>query len=140
MSRSVFIDKDHRPSDLEVVTALGTARSNWTFLLEDIRKVEKTQEDFKFLYGKPYGWGMRFRLKNKLLVALYPNHEHFVAQIILGPKQLEETEQIRLHSNAREAVRSANLYAEGKWLFIMIESRNDIEDVTKLLKLKMKSG
>ncbi len=140
MSRSSFIDKAYRPSDAEVAAALGTAHTNWNSLVEEIRKVGRSQEDFNFLYGKPYGWGLRFRLKSKLLVALYPNQNHFFVQIIIGLKQLEEADQAKLHSNSKEAIHDANPYPEGKWLFIKVESKKDIEDVKVLLKLKMKSG
>jgi hypothetical protein len=101
--------------------------------------VGRTQEDFKFLYGKPYGWGIRFRPKSKLLVVLYPNLSHFVVKIILGPEQLKELARFPLHPNAKDAIQSANLYPEGKWLFIRVDSREDIEDVRELLKLKMKT-
>ncbi len=139
MSRSAFIDKVHQPSQAEMITALGKAHISWNSLLEEIRKVSRTQEDFKFLYGKPYGWGVRFRLKSRLLIVLYPNQNHFVVQIIMGPKQLEEADRIQLHPNAKEAIQSANPYPEGKWLFIKVEGRKDIEDVKELLKLKTKS-
>ncbi len=139
MSRSAFIDKNHQPSEEEIVTTLGTAQTNWNSLLEEIRKVGRTQEDFRFLYGKPYGWGLRFRAKSRLLIALYPNQNHFVAQIIVGPRQLEEANQVQLHPNAKEAIQNANPYPEGKWLFIRVDGRKDIEDVKELLKLKMKS-
>ena len=139
MGKSAFIDKNHQPSEKELITALGSAQENWNSMLEEIRRVGRTQEDFKFMYGKPYGWGTRFRLKGKLLAAVYPNQNHFVVQIILGPKQLEEADHIRLHPNAREAIQCANPYPEGKWLFIKVEDKKDIEDAIELLKLKMKN-
>jgi hypothetical protein len=138
MSKSAFIDKNHQPSETDVVAVLREAHANWILMLEEMRKVGRIQEDFKFLYGKPYGWGIRFRLKGKLFAAFYPNQNHFVAQVVLGPKQVAETDNIHLHSNAKEAIQNANPYPEGKWLFIKVESGSDMEDVRKLLKLKLK--
>ena len=138
MSKSSFIDKNHQPSEAEIAAVLSSARTNWDLALEGIRAVGKTQEDLKFMYGRPYGWGIRLRLKGKLLTALYPNQNYFVVQVILDSKRLKEVGQIRLHPNAREAIQNANLYPEGKWLFIKIETRADVEDVKELLKLKMK--
>jgi hypothetical protein len=139
MSKSAFIDRRHVPSETEIVTTLSSAHANWNSIVEEIRKVARTQEDFKFMYGKPYGWGIRFRLKGKLLAALYPNQNYYVVQVVLGPKQLEEADHLQLKPNAREAIQSANPYPEGKWLFIKVESGKDVEDVKELLKLKMKS-
>jgi Protein of unknown function (DUF3788) len=139
MSKSSFIDKNHQPSEAEIVAVLSSALTNWNLTLEGIRAVGETQEELKFMYGKPYGWGIKFRLKGKLLTALYPNQNHFVVQVILDSKRLKELDQIRLHPNAQEAIQNANLYPEGKWLFIKAERRADVEDVQELLNLKMKS-
>ncbi len=139
MSRSAFVDKVYPPSETDIATVLGPAYANWNSMLEEIHRAGRTQEELKFLYGKPYGWGIRFKLKSKLLAALYPNQSYFVVQIILGLEQLKEVEHIRLHSNATEAIRNANPYPEGKWLFVKVEGKRDIEDVRELLKLKMKT-
>jgi Protein of unknown function (DUF3788) len=139
MSKSSFIDKNHQPSEAEIVAILSSVLTNWNLTLEGIRAVGKTQEDLKFMYGKPYGWGIRFRLKGKLLTALYPNQNHFVVQIIIDSKRLKEVDHIHLHPNAQEAIQNANPYPEGKWLFIKTETRANVEDVKELLKLRMKS-
>ena len=136
MSTSAFIDKSRQPTEKEIVSALSSAYPNWVSMLSEIRKIERTQEDFKYMYGKPYGWAIRFRVRGKLLASLYPNQNHFLVQIILNPKQLDEAQEIQLHPNAKEAIQKANPYPEGKWLFIKVEGKRDMEDIRELLKLK----
>ncbi len=88
------------------------------------------------MYGKRYGWAVRFRLTGKLLTSLYPNLNHFVAQIILNTNQLLEVKNAKLHENSQRAIEEANLYPEGKWLFIFVKTADDAEDVKHLLELK----
>ncbi len=115
---------------------MGSSRSNWKSLLEEIRRSPKVQEDIKFMYGRKYGWAVRFRLTGKLLASLYPNSNYFVAQINLSRDQLLEAENVKLHENAQRAIETANLYPEGKWLFIAVRSAADLRDVRRLVKLK----
>lgn len=137
MSYGLFTDKQTQPSPNEINEALGTVRAQWTSLLEFLRLHYRSQEDFKFLYGNNYGWALRFRTKEKLLTALFPNRDHFVSLVILGGKQLKAVESLKLHSNACKAIESANLRKEGKWLFVKVYGRNDVKDIEALLELKV---
>ncbi len=115
---------------------MGPSNSNWNSMLGEIRKSSKVQQDFKFMYGKKYGWALRFRLSGKLLTSLYPNVNYFVAQVILSAHQLLEIKDVEVHENTRRAIEGANLYPEGKWLFIPVKTAADLRDVKQLLKLK----
>ena len=136
MSYGLFADKQIQPSPNEINEALGIVRAEWTSLCDFLRSHYRTQEDFKFLYGCDYGWALRFRNKGKLLTALFPNRDHFISLVILNGKQLGSAEKFKLHSSARRAIDSANLYAEGKWLFVKVIGPNDVKDVETLLDLK----
>jgi hypothetical protein len=139
MSHSLFADKQIQPSPDEVYQALSSAREEWTSLLEFLRSNYRSEEDLKFLYGSNHGWALRFRNKGKLLTALFPNKDHFISLVILNGKQLSSVGSLKLHSSAREAIESANLYAEGKWLFVKVRAPNDVKDVEALIGLKAKN-
>jgi hypothetical protein len=94
------------------------------------------EEDFSFLYGKKYGWAVRFRIKDKLLACLYPNTNYFITQVILSTQNLSETRINNLHANASQAIKIAKPYPEGKWIFMRTESKQDIDDIKMLLNLK----
>ena len=63
MSVGIFIDKHHQPTDAEVNEAVGARLALWQELITYIREKYPCQEDFKFLYGKTYGWARRFRIQ-----------------------------------------------------------------------------
>jgi Protein of unknown function (DUF3788) len=137
MSVSFFADKTYQPTDAEIREAIDPLFSIWQELAQWIREKYPTQEDFKFLYGKNYGWGLRFRIKGKLLITLYPGQGHFTAQIILRPEAIEKAQGMELGQNAQQAIERANPYPEGHWLFIPVESQNDLMDVQTLLTLRI---
>ena len=137
MSVSFFADKTHQPTGAEIRGAMGPWFSTWQELTQWLRENYPIQEDFKFLYCRNYGWGLRFRIKGKLLINLYPGRGNFTAQIILRPEAVEAAQSIELGENARQAIERANPYPEGRWLFIPVESKNDLEDVRRLLALRI---
>ena len=95
------------------------------------------QADFKFLYGQNYGWAWRFRIKGQLLTSLYPAQGCFKAQVNLSPDAVEATQDMRLGTNAQQAIANAHPYPEGRWVFIAVESEHDLEDVQRLLALRV---
>jgi hypothetical protein len=114
MSIGVFTDKNHCPSKAEIYTVLGKANSIWELLIQYIRSQFNAEEDFSFLYGKQYGWALRFRIKRKLLACIYPNANHFTTQIILNTQNISDTIINKLHNNASKAIEIATPYSEGK--------------------------
>lgn len=136
VSYGLFTDKHIQPSPNEINEALGTVQAEWTSLGDFVHSHYRTQEDFKFLYGRDYGWALRFRHKGKLLTALFPNRDHFTCLVILNWEQLGLVENIKFHSSTRKAIDSANLYAEGKWLFVKVGALNDVKDVGTIVDLK----
>ena len=136
MPAGVFTDKKIQPSTDEIQHSMGASLPIWQVLVANIRETYSVLEDFKFLYGKNYGWALRFRIKGKLLVNLYPNRDCFTAQINLSPDAVERTLGMGLGCHAHEAIASAHPYPEGRWVFIPVDSEADRQDILRLLRLR----
>lgn len=137
MSIGIFDQKEHPPKETEILTAVGPALGSWKALGQWIEETFPVQRELKYMYGKKYGWALRFQTRGSLLTALYPTHNGFTAQVILNRAALEKAELLKLGESARQAMKRANLYAEGKWLFILVTSERDVADVERLLCLKI---
>ena len=96
-------------------------------------------KNFKFLYGKTYGWALRFRIKGQVLTSLYPTQGGFTAQVNLSPEAVEQAQGMGLGRNVQQAIERANPYPEGRWLFIPVESEEDVRDVQRLLTLRVET-
>ncbi len=136
MSHSAFADKRREPSATEILDVLGPAADAWGAFGQHVREAYPVKEDLKFMYGEKYGWALRFRRGDRLLTALYPASGAFVVQVILGGPALEQVERSDLGMNARHALEAAHPYAEGKWLFVRVESQTDAENARHLVALK----
>jgi hypothetical protein len=135
MSIGIFVDKEHKPTMEEIFAALGSKRPLWENLTRFVVDNYRTRGDFAF-YGKNYGWALRFRKGGKALLSLYPGKDNFTVQIILGQSGAEKASSLNLSNKVRKILEDAHQYAEGSWLFIKIESEQDLNDIQTLLILK----
>jgi len=137
MSIGVFTDKKHQPTDDEILQVIGSQVSVWQALIQFIRENYPSDEDFKFLYGKAYGWALRFRIRDKLLItSLYPTEEGFTVQINLSQAAIEQVQRMKPGENVQHAITRATPYPEGRWLFIPVKSMDDLGDIQQLLVLR----
>ncbi|WXG42029.1 MAG: DUF3788 domain-containing protein [Candidatus Freyarchaeum deiterrae] len=135
MTIGFFLTKEQQPTMEEILTALGSKRALWEKLTQFITNNYRTREDFAF-YGKNYGWAKRFRKGGKALLSLYPGKGSFTAQIILGQTETEKVSSLNLSNKVKKILEDAHQYTEGRWVFVKIESEQDINDVQQLLMVK----
>jgi len=139
MTIGIFTDKKNQPTESQVLDAIDAKLSIWEDLIAFIREEYPVQEEFKFMYGKNYGWGLKFRIKTQLLTCLYPADGCFFAQVNLSPEAVEKALQMQLGKNAQQAIARAHPYPEGRWVFIRVESGADAGDVQRLLVLRVQT-
>jgi hypothetical protein len=137
MSVGIFVDKNYRPTEADITAAVGPRLALWRALVAEINTTyPAAQDDFKFLYGKKYGWALRFRIKNQLLTSLYPAENGFKVQINLSPEAVDTVLSMGMGANVRQAIEQAYPYPEGRWLFIKVEGDGDLKDIQQLLALR----
>ncbi len=137
MSIGVFTDKDHQPTEKEILSAVGPKIHLWETLIEIVRKNYAPQQDLKYLYGKKYGWAVRFRIKEKTLLSLYPAQPGFTVQINLRPGAVRKALGMGMGKNVVDTIAKAHPYPEGRWLFIHVVSKKDVVDIQRMLPLRV---
>jgi len=140
MSIGLFIEKGCAPSEVEISKALGPTLESWKELSRWLAQTLRAQRELRYMYGKKYGWALRFQIGGRLLCALYPTQSGFTVQVILNQRALEQVTQFTLSNNVKQAIDRAHLYAEGKWLFIPFQSEPDMATIKQLLMLKAGRG
>jgi hypothetical protein len=136
MSVGCFTDKKHQPGGSEISEALGTRQAFWDELVRHLREHYQPDEDLKFLYGKNYGWALRFRVRGQVLVSLYPTLGGFTVQVNLSEAGVEKARQLAQGGGLPQAIQAATPYPEGRWLFVRIETGGDLRDVYSLFALR----
>jgi hypothetical protein len=135
VSKGIFTDKHSKPTDEQINQSLGDSLSLWNELLRFIEVNFRTTRQFKF-YGKNYGWALNFKKSGKSFVSLYPSENAFTAQIILKEGQIHAIPDHAITAKLKKAIESATPYAEGRWLFLPVETQADLDTIQQLLLVK----
>ena len=139
MSIGAFTDKKQRPSQTEIQGMMGVGLTYWDELLQFVREQYAPEEEFRFMYGKKYGWAIRFQLRRKLLTSFYPTEGGLTVQINLGPDAVDQALEMSLGENVMNVINRATAYSEGRWLFIPVKSPQDIQDIQRLIALRVET-
>ena len=135
MAIGTFTDREHKPTQAEIIAAISSKRLLWENLTSFIEDRYRLKSDFAF-YGKNYGWALRFRKAGKALLSLYPGQDSFTAQIIISETQAEKALSSGLSEKTSKIIEDARPYPEGRWLFIKVESEQDLNDIKQFLMVK----
>jgi hypothetical protein len=135
-----MLDGSRQPDARSVAAWLGVSEyKHWTRLLEfiEVNYPGVFTPDWIF-GGKKYGWGLRFK-KSKSFCTLIPERNRLVVQIVFGGEEREKAEKILSEdSGVRKAYAEATTYHAGKWLALIAEREETLDDIEKLLAVKRK--
>jgi hypothetical protein len=137
MSIRVFSDKDHPPTLAEIYMVIGTKKPLWENLVRFIEESYRIKGILSY-GGKNYGWELGFRKGSKPLMSAFPKKDGFIVQIVLGKKQVEEAHKLNLGKNVGTTFENARQFHDRRWLYVKVETEQDINDITKLLVAKVK--
>ena len=137
MAVGYFLEKTVEPTREEIEAALGASASHWQALLDFIETSFAIPPVFSF-GGKNYGWNLWYKKGGKALTSLYPQKDHFIAQVVLGKEQVEKALALELDEKVRRLLRETPQFHDGRWLFIPVSDEADVQDVERLLLLKRK--
>jgi hypothetical protein len=137
VSVGLFVEKTHQPAPEELRRALAGSLALWDDLVRFMRDGSGCDGEFRF-YGKNYGWALRFRKWGWALVSMYPGDGSFVAQVVLSPRLAAQAAELPLEAETRHILESTREYPEGRWLYLPVSSRRDVEDVRRLVSLKFR--
>jgi len=135
VSHGAFTERASRPDEAEVEAVLGEAALLWTQLSAFVESSLRVRSEWKF-YGKNYGWALAFKKSGRAVVSLYPDVGSFTAQVILKDDRIALVPEGLMIPELRAAIESADPYAEGRWIFLVVSSSRELEVVKKLIEIR----
>lgn len=87
--------------------------------------------------GPRYGWSLKYARAGRPFTTLSPHDGGFTALVILGRAQVEEVAALSLRPHVRGIFDGAHQYPDGRWLFIPVETVEDVADIAALLETKL---
>lgn len=140
MSLGFYCDKNILPSDEAVIELLGEAADYLIKLKELIQKYGATKEEWK-IYNKQAGWCKKILLisgkEERNIIFLYPNQAYFTVVLVYGEKAVEALGNFNLPENVIKTIFSAKAYKEGRSFNFEVRSKEDFENIKKLVEIKI---
>jgi len=138
MTKGYFTNRNHQPSSEEIRLVLGAYYPLWERLTQFIDTHYQIEGEWSSYGPANFGCGFRYRRKGQALVALYPQKEQVMAQIVLGKAQAERALGLKLGESVSKILRETPQLRDGRWLSIPVLDESDAEDVEQLLMVKMR--
>lgn len=86
------------------------------------------------------GWNLKYKKGGKSLCTLYPMKDYFIALVVIGEKELIESELMlpTLSDYVQRLFSETPFSLGGKWLMIEVRENAVLENVLKLIQLRVK--
>lgn len=134
---SAFGDKGRAPTEEEVRRTLAAAAPIWERLVAHVTETcPKVTEQWNFA-GAKFGWSMRLRSKERIVLYLIPQAGQVLVGIVLGPRVVAAAADADLPAAVRAALDAAPRHAEGTGLRLPVASPEELPAVFTLVALKM---
>ena len=134
-----FKIKDEVPDDDRVKEILQSNYSN----LEAIRSyiaetIGETIEEWKF-YGVKYGWNLKkfYKKRNLFFIGIYDGY--FKISFVFGERAFNAIMESDISADLKTELSRARKYAEGRGLSIDVHDDTFLNDIKKLLQIKIKN-
>ncbi len=137
MSFERLLNKEGIPSENDIDEYIGSRIAMW----KDIHEYMSGNYDFLpelAFFTKKYGWTIRYKRKGKTLCYFFPEKEAFSILIVLGNKESDRVieERSELNKNIGDIFDSTEQLRDGRWLWLRILNKSDIESFKILLTAK----
>jgi hypothetical protein len=137
METIVFTDKSVKTNDRRLSQALGEKAKLWEAIKQHIKQeYGEATEEWKF-YNPKSGWTLKVLLKKRNLFFFAPLDGFFRIAFVFGDKAVSAVEKSDLPEEIKNELRNARKYAEGRGIRIEVKLRKDVENVKKLIDIKV---
>ncbi len=139
-SLSAFGDKSQPPSKVQLVRTLAAAAPVWERLVAHVTQAcPKVVQQWSFA-GAKFGWSMRLRSQDRIVLYLIPQAGRILVGIVLGARAVATVADTDLPAAVREAIAAAPRYAEGTGVRLPVSSPEELPAIFSLVAAKLAAG
>ncbi len=127
------------PGDAEISEFIGSGL--WPMLNEYLREAYGVQPKKSYSNcSAQRGWNVKYQKGGKSLCTLYPMPGHFIALVVIGAKEAPEAGLLApaLSGYTRKLYEDTPFSCGGKWLMISVRDEDALNDVKRLVSLRVK--
>jgi len=143
MEWSMLYGSSREPNEENIREFVGKAEPLWTELkayLEDTYHVP-SKMSYSKCSAQP-GWNVKYQKSGKSLCTLYPMEDYFIALVVIGTKEEAEVEAAMtlgvFSDYLRQLYQRTAFSCGGRWLMISVTNKEILEDVKRLIAIRVK--
>jgi len=87
--------------------------------------------------GKKFGWSMRLRRKERVVLYMTPQVGQFLVGVVLGERAAKAAHEAGLPDGVLALIDNAPAYAEGRGIRVPVTSEDDLAPVRQLVAIKL---
>ena len=139
MSDNHFKEKNLVPDEQNIRETLKTNYVNLQAIRSFIAdSIGETKEEWKY-YGTKYGWNLKnfYKKRNLYFIGIYDGY--FRISFVFGERAYHAIMEADINSSLKVELSQARKYAEGRGLSIEVRDDTHLEDIKKLIQIKIKN-
>jgi len=133
--RSALADRAHEPTDAELAHALGRSHAAWRALVGAVEAACGPIAP-QWAFTGAFGWSLRLKHGERVLVYLLPGAGRFTASFALGEKAVAAARDAKLPATILAAIDAAPRYAEGRGVRIEVTGVTLARAAARLVAIK----
>lgn len=135
--KSIFTDKETTPTTNDLKKALGDTYDIWQSLIKYVKKAyPEASEEWKYASEK-FGWSFRISDKKRVLIYLLPRGQFFKVAFVFGNKACDAIFLSDISETLINELKAAKVYAEGRGIRIEVKDTFGVDDIKKLITIKL---
>lgn len=131
-----MLDKQTVPSYEEMISYCGEAGEIWGELDKYLEEKLALQSCIRFPYGNKYGWSMKYSDKSKHICDIFAENSAFMVLIRISDAEIKPIYN-DLGDYAKKVWNNKYPCGTGGWLNYRIKSKEQLQDLIKLISLKV---
>ena len=131
------LQKEPKTEDLKV--PLGKTFDLWMKIRAFVFEKYPAAKEEWHVSVKKYGWGYRIKDKKRAIIYLSPLNGFFRVTMVFGQKATDKILESDISESVKTELMSSKVYMEGRVLRLEIQDENRMEDIKKLVEIKIQN-
>jgi hypothetical protein len=137
MDISIFMNKEIIPDNEKLKLAIDSGFGYWSSLVEfATEKYPNAVQEWNYS-GQKYGWSFKLKDKKRTIIYFLPRDGYFKVAFVFGQKAANQIFNSDISAEIKAELESAQVYAEGRGIRIDIVDESKLNDIKKLIEIKL---
>lgn len=137
MSASIYTEKFVEPDDKMLTYDLAESKSYLDKIAEFIEsEYGDFRPEWKF-YNQKSGWILKMFSKKRNVMFIVPCDKYFRVAFTFGGKASDLIFNSKLPDSLKKDLFEAKKYAEGRTIQIEVKTKNDLDNILEMIKIKL---